>query len=345
MDKHIGIYPILGVTPEYLDDPFDLSQLPVEILPGVTVENTKALFKADSFDTWKGLLAQREFEALQRVRFGIVNRYDPFDLALGSSSETDIQAEAVARYLAGCLRLIRPMQQDASYIRGTILSDSTVRIQGFENPEDMQVLSVQRLFLLRNRDVDRLKRVGPLFVDIMKAKKCWKVIVAAELHESSHFVWRSWKARFSLLCSAIEAIFTSQNGEHRGSLVAMERIKSFLGAKTLIYEPGDMQSTQQQITTTVEDVLSDLYELRNCVAHGDRVPAKFFETVRHDYDQTVVRAEMLSEAASRIVRSSLLQIVEQGMQHHFLDSQTSETFFGGQDLTRSALLKKKKGTP
>ena len=339
MNKHIGIYPIVGVTPGYLDEPFDPSQLPAEILPGVTVENTEALFKPDAFDTWKGWLSKREFEALHRVRFGIVNRYDPFESATGSSSETDRDAEAVVRYLAACLRLIRPMLQEASYIRGSLLPDSTVQIQGFENPEDMQVLSIQKLFLLRNRDVERLKRVGPLFVDMMKAQKSWKVIVAAELHESSQFVWRSWKARFSLLASAIEAIFTSQNRNHQGSLVASERIKWFLGAKTPIYEPGDIQSTQQQMTTTVEDVLADFYELRNCVAHGDRVPARFFQPARFDFDQTVVLAEMLTEAASRIVRASLLQILERGLLGHFSDSSTSETFFGAQNLTRPALRK------
>jgi hypothetical protein len=344
MCQHIGIYPILGVTSRHLDEPFDLSQLPIEILPGVTIEDTEPLFKPDSFDTWRGFLAQREFEALQRVRFGIVNRYEPFDPVIGSSSGTEKNAEAIVRYLAACLRLIRPMRQEASYIRARLLPDSTVRIQGFENPEDMQVLAVQKLFRLRNRDADRLKRVGPLFVDIMKAKKCWKFIVATELHESSQFVWRNWKARFSLLCSAIEAIFTSQSRDHQGSLVAMERIKWFLGATALIYEPGDMQSTEEQMDTTVEDVLSDLYELRNCVTHGDKVPARFFQPARSEYDQSIVLAEMLSEAASRIVRGSLMKILDEGLIDHFLDSPTSEAFFGAQGLTRPALLKKKSGS-
>ena len=208
MCQHIGIYPILGVTPDHLDEPFDLLQLPIEILAGVTIEDTKPLFKPDSFDTWKGFLAKRELEALQRVRFGIVNRYEPFDPVIGSSSGTEKNAEAIVRYLAGCLRLIRPMQQDASYIRGRLL----------------------------------------------------------------------------------------------------------------------------------------LYELRNCVAHGDKVPARFFQPARSEYGDTIVLAEMLSEAASRIVRGSLMKILEENLLDHFLDSPTSEAFFGAQGLTRRVLREKKRGT-
>ena len=114
--------------------------------------------------------------------------------------------------------------------------------------------------------------------------------------------------RDSVWCSAIEALYTSQSADHRGSLVAQERIKWFLGANSPIYELGDIQSSESRPTTTISDILSDLYELRNCVAHGDKTPDKFFQVARTDFDQNVTLAEMLNEAASRIIRGSLLHI-------------------------------------
>ena len=95
-----------------------------------------------------GQLAKRQLESLQRVRFVIVNRYDEFN---GVSGQKQQEAEALAWNVGTCLRLIRPMQQDASLIGGRVLSNETLYVERFDNPEEMTVLSVQKLFRLRNK--------------------------------------------------------------------------------------------------------------------------------------------------------------------------------------------------
>jgi hypothetical protein len=342
MLDRIALYPILGVTGDWLDEPFDLSVLPATILPNVTIEDAKALFHKKSFDLWKSYLAKRELESLQRVRFAIVCRYS--DTYSDPNIESNAAAEKLVRYVGACLRLIRPMQQDASFIRGRFLSDSTLEIQHFEIPVEATVPAVQKLFRLRNRDVVRLQRVIPTFMTATNGD-FWKFRMALELHEWGHFIHAPWKGRFSLWSSALEALYTSNSTEHKGSLVAKERIKWFLGPKTPIYESGDIQIGQPELTIKIEDVVDDLYELRNCVAHGDKTPDKFFAEVRTEYTDSVCLAEALTEAASRIIRGSLLRILEDNLLNDFANGPASEAYFASVGLTRSALYAKLRPKP
>jgi hypothetical protein len=120
-EKLVALYPILGVTGDWLDDPFDLGRLPATVLPVVNIEDGKKFFSPNTFDTWNGYISKREREALEAVRFAIVCRYDD-----DYHDETNKTAETAVRWLAACLRLIRPMPQDAAFIGGRILPDSTI---------------------------------------------------------------------------------------------------------------------------------------------------------------------------------------------------------------------------
>jgi hypothetical protein len=340
VETNIALYPILGVTDDWLGESFDLSALPATILPSVTVEDVRPLFNEKAFDLWKGHLAKRELESLERVRFAIVYRY--CDTYGQPTFQTDPDAEKLVRYVGACLRLIRPMEQDSVVIRGKMLPNATLDVQGFQVPSEIGVPAAQKFFRLRNRDLTRLQKVAPLFL-AAEAGEFWKFKMSVEFHDWGHFMHSYWKARFSLWCSALEALFTSNSPEHKGSLVAKERIKWFLGPKTLIYEPGDAQVglDQPEPTTTIEDVIDDLYELRNSVAHGDKTPDKYLGVARSEYGQDVTLAEAMNEAASRIIRASLLRILEDNLLNEFANGPASEKYFGGHNLTRSKL----KGKP
>jgi hypothetical protein len=158
------------------------------------------------------------------------------------------------------------------------------------------------------------------------------------LYEAGHFQDRFWKSRLFLWSSAVEAIFTSQTSdrEHSGSRVAKARVKWFLGANTKIYAPGDVPSFASQSTPTIGDVIDDLYEVRNCLAHGDKVPDRFFAQTSTD-DGDVNRLETLTEVASFIVRASLLKILKDNLLNHFKGGAESQSYFGANGLVRSML--------
>src|SRR5271166_701748 len=96
----IALYPILGVTGDWLDEPFDLSQLPTPIVPGVTIEDGKTFFNSSAFDLWNGDISKRERESLARVRFAIVCRYD--DDYGGPDYRTNETAEKTVRLMGAC---------------------------------------------------------------------------------------------------------------------------------------------------------------------------------------------------------------------------------------------------
>jgi hypothetical protein len=140
--------------------------------------------------------------------------------------------------------------------------------------------------------------------------------------------------------------FTSHGHEHKGSLVATERIKWFLGPQTPIYEKGDVPDfILNQPHITVADVVGTVYEVRNFIAHGDIVPRKYFETtLREGVGGDVATIEVLGESLSFLVRKSLLRILRDGLLHHFKNAATADAFFSAQGLTKS-LLGKKARTP
>ncbi len=342
MSKNIALYPI-SIAHDWHDEPFDSSVLPAEILPGVTVENIRESLRKDEFEHFRGHLAKRDVEALRAVNSVIICRYETDLYGQGKQ-----EAEATVRNIAACLMLIRPTDQRVGYVHGEIRSDNTLRINGFDTPpDDVNVPLVQKLFAVRNSDLQRLQRVASDFIRGMNGE-FWKFKVPVVLYESGHFGHHYWKGRFALWCSALDAIYTTQPEfdkaqpyEHSGSVVAKARIRWFLGEGTPIYAPGDIQTVDEQPNITVGDVLDDLYELRNSVVHGDKTPDKFFVEKRIADGQSVNWGDVIHEALSFIVRASLLKILEENLLNHFVDGPASQAYFHSHCLVKSLLPKTK----
>lgn len=335
MENKIALYPITAIATNLDDQPFDLSGLPATIVPGVEVEDTSSFLDEDTFGWLDGYLGREDVKAMRAVHYAIVHRYQ--NKMHDPGGESDRDAEELVRNLSACLRLIRPMGQRASFIRGVVQTDGKFQIEYFEHPsEHMDVPPVQRLFLLRNRDLDHFKKLGQDFLDAMKGE-FWKFRMAVQFHEAGHFSHLYWKGRFSLWCSAVEALFTTNSAGHKGSLVAKERIKWFLGPSTSIYAPGDFSTLEPHPNVPIEDVIGDLYKLRNGVAHGDKIPDRFFEESRVDFGQSVKLIAVLEEATSFIIRTSLLRILDDKLLDHFANGPASEAYFGEHGLTSTAL--------
>ena len=292
--------------------------------------------------TWKwveGEIGRHDLKVLEGVKHAIVHRYASSEHGTG---EAEMESARVVHEMAACLRLIRPMRQFALRINGSLQANGVIQIQSFDHPVHlMEIPAVQKGFTLRDRDLRGLRSVAPQFVTAM-AGEYWKFRMPVSLYEAGHFQDREWKARFSLWTSAIEAIFTSQtkDREHSGSFVAKARIKWFLGENTKIYAPGDVPSFMPaQDEPTIGEVIDDLYEVRNCIAHGDKVPDKFFGNPSFSDDGNKLMT--LEEAASFIVRASLLRILTDGLLADFKGGPESQAYFRAHGLVRSQLHKTK----
>jgi hypothetical protein len=331
------LYPVYWIADLVDDEQFDLNRLPFDITENVRLENVSGHFRGGAFALWAESLGQDIVGHLEDVKYALVHRYHT---RLVDEQQQATASETLLRNLAACLRLIRPMRQHALLMRGDIRDeDNSFDVHGFDIPtlHLMEVPVVQRLFKLRNRDADDLRGYAPRFLDGMQGR-FWKFRMAVQFHELGHFQPFDWKARYLLWCSAIESIYSSHNWEHQGSLVATSRIKWFLGDKTSIYPPGDISELLTDPHITVGEVVGDLYAVRNFIAHGDRIPDHFSrEVMRHDFSGAVRKIDVMLEAASFVIRTSLLKILRDNLLDHFAEASAAEAYFGGQGLTRTAL--------
>lgn len=254
MPPKATLYPIYGIE----DDPRAVSPygppaLPVKILTDVGIEDVRALLDAETFEGIAEHFGKYALADVKAVRYALVHRYSSD--ATGQDAALNQQSERLIRNLAACLRLIRPMRQRAGLMRGE-LRNGALRTEFIEHQAPMEVPELHRLFSVRDGDIDLFRAVAGHFLAAM-AGPFWKFRMAIEFHETGYFL-PLWKARYILWCSAIESLYTSENFQHRGSLVATERIKWFLGANTSIYSPGDIPRFMQQANVSVGTIVGDL---------------------------------------------------------------------------------------
>jgi hypothetical protein len=338
------LYPIYGLASVIDDEQFDLTRLPFDITEGVRIEDVKDRFHPGTFDGFKDRLGTSVVDNIKSVRFALVHRYKPEaikvnDEVIGEQQYSD-DSKILVTMIAACLRLIRPMRVEALSMYGRIRDeDGSFDVKGFDIPplHLIEVPDVQKHFNLRNQDADDLRTYAPQFLHAMRGE-FWKFRMAVQFYELGHFQALDWKARYLLWCSAIESIYTSHSWEHQGSLVATSRIKWFLGASTHIYAPGDISNLLVDPKITIDQIVDDLYEMRNFMAHGDKIPDPYFATtLRTGFNGPIRKTEVLLEAASFIVRASLLRILRDGLIQHFADASPAEAYFGAEHLTKSEL--------
>jgi hypothetical protein len=349
--RNFSLYEVYNVAGDADDEHFDATLLPFDIAEGVRIEDISALLRPDTFEFVKERMGSDAVQQLQDVTYAIVHRYSPKSVTDSDGSWIGEEVHSrrssdLVRNVAACLRLLRPMRQSAQLIWGGVRQDETLDVLGFDSPvESHEVPEAQKHFHLRNADAKNLKAYTPEFLRGMGGE-FWKFRMAVQFHELGHFQHSAWKSRYILWASAIESIYTSHNLEHQGSKVAKERIKWFLGAGTSIYGPGDISKLLPQPIITVGDVVDRLYEVRNFIAHGDKIPDHFFQdTLRNGFNGRVNVIEVLMEASSFIIRTSLLRILREGLLERFADAASAEAYFGAAGLTRSQLRKRSSSAP
>lgn len=351
-EMKFSLFPIERIARNWLgvqDDNFDDSILPFEIVDGVFLEDVSQNIRGDEFDYCKRALGTEVTEHLEGVKYAIVHRYpniaeDPKTGKLIFEPDLTKRSETLVQQVIACLRLIRPTVEHAQSMGGKIADDGSFRSFHFENPITFSsALANQKMFAIRTEDIKQLRFYAPLFIAALEGNY-WKFRMGVDMFQSGFLQHTHWKVRFFMWTAALEALFTSHtNAEHRGSLVAKERIKQLLGPSQLVYPKGEIPLFDQDPHLTVEQVIDELYCLRNHIAHGDKVPDYYFNTKgREGMDGSIVsKAEMLSEAASSIVRQCLLTILKGNLIAHFQDEKTSEAYFSSLELTKRILEKRK----
>jgi hypothetical protein len=333
--EKITLYPIHGIAGSFGDDfPFDLSVLPASIIPDVTVEEIPhGLLTPETFSLFGKHISAKTIESFTGIRYAIVHR---FRGGFGTG-DVETQSMTLVRTLSALLRIIRPMRQRFFAIQGTVKPDGKLDVGPFDHPEDyVELPEAHKLFYLRNQDLDTFQRLASCFLRVMN-EEYWPIRLAVQFHDLGHYTFqRYWKLSWFSWIAGIEALFTENDHEHTGQLVIKERLKRLVGADTPVYEQGDVPSFLAQPEQTVAGVVDPIYDLRNYVMHGQRVPEAFYvQDGREGLDGPLRRVEALVEALSFLLRKSIQIAVDPSTVENFKDDNARRAYFS--PLTRTKL--------
>jgi hypothetical protein len=103
------LYPIYWLADAFNDEQFDLNKLPFDVAEDVRIEDVSGRFRKGTFDLFREKLGTDRMDDLKSVRYALVHRYDPKPDEYQQSE----RSEKTVRMLAACLRLIRPLRQNA----------------------------------------------------------------------------------------------------------------------------------------------------------------------------------------------------------------------------------------
>jgi hypothetical protein len=154
--------------------------------------------------------------------------------------------------------------------------------------------------------------------------------MAVQLYEQA-YANHYWKARHILWWAAIEALYGND------STTAQARIYAFFGDNDLtvgydcsIYEKGDIPpiyEKRHRSDHTLGETLPLIYNVRNLSAHGQKVSDPHFIQVPHPFGDTVVLIDVLAEAATFIIRKTVVEILRRGLRDKFKDTDTRDEFW------------------
>ncbi len=292
LDK-ITLYPIHGIAGNFGDDfPFDVSVLPASILPDVTLEKIPpGLLTPEIFGIFREHISAKTIESFTGIHYALVHRFRG-DFGTG---EVETQSMFLVRTLSALLRIIRPMRQRFFAIQGTVKPDGKLEVGPFDHPEDyVELPEAHKLFYLRNQDLRTFQRLAGSFLRVMN-EEYWPIRLAVQFHDLGYYTFqRYWKLSWFSWIAGIESLCTETDDEHTGQLLIKERLKRLIGADTPVYEQGDVPSFLTQPEQTVAGVVDPIYELRNYVMHGQRVPEAFYiQDGREGLDGPLRRVEEL----------------------------------------------------
>ena len=323
---------VIGLDEDPLVGPYQL--LPAENL---TIENVSHLITETTFSVWKSDcgVSKRTANSLESIKFAIVHRRSsssPSDDGLLSPSFSLVGSAA------SCLSLIRPTRRRrVRDIRGLIKSDGTFDAVGFGMLEDLaDVPEIQKIFGVREKDIRLLISILPEFMQLYQTDDDGKMSdyeplrMAVQLYGEGYGL-SYWKARHILWWSAIEALYGSNE------VAAMARIYAFFGNKNLldgyncpIYEKQDIPSyfhASPDSLHTLGKMVPLIYEVRNDSAHGQKVSDVHFVPIPHPLGQGVVGLEAFAEAATFIIRKTVIEILKRGWREGFKDRDTRDDFW------------------
>lgn len=335
----IEFFPIQVDTHGYLSDDPPLSGThTILAAEKLSIENVSHLITPSTFSLWtKDCYVSKETaSALANVEYAIVHHYSS---PTERDAELDGRSTELVNLAVACLLVVRPTRRSrAMNVPGVIRADGTFDPQGFTATHDpAEVPEIQRLFTIRKRDIDLLHSVLPEFIQLYhkdsqgRMKDEYEPLrMAVQLYEQAYAI-SYWKARHILWWSAIEALYGNSEDAAKARIYGLFGDKNLVdGYRCPIYEEGDIPSCYSPSSDSIHTLgkmVPLIYAVRNASAHGQKVPDAHFSPVAHPFGESVVGIDALAEAATFIIRKTIIKILQSGWKDDFKDRESREKFW------------------
>lgn len=290
---------------------FDVSQLPFRITPGVEVADVSSLLPPSEFEYLKEEVGRHQLRYFtSTVKYGFVYQYDlPI---LDDESATKNKTELLNNVFC-LLRLIRPHRRLGG-VKGHVLNGKVTFNETTFPHDTLDVPEAVKLFAVRNKDLVELVRLLPTFLKAMEGAY-WPFRMAVQYYYMGYEV-NDWKGRYLYWgSSALHALYS-----HREQKI-VPRVRAFLGENTLIYEPTEHPDFEflPPNPLTIKDVLDDVNKVRNCIAHGDKIPDRYLAPGggRQTLNGVANFLAVLEDSLSLIIRETLLKILRDNLLESF----------------------------
>jgi hypothetical protein len=311
--------------------PFDTTQLPFEVLQGFEIADVSGLLPPSLFAHMKGEVGPQRMYFLESTRkFALKHQYE-VETPLATISLTpeplEVSADSQMNLVYACLKLIRPTREQGG-VEAERGSNGTIGIRSVSFADGrLDLPEGEKLYALRNRDLDLLRDLIQPFSKAMQGQY-WPFRMAVEYYNRGYAV-NDGKARYLYWgSSALHALYSSNNNK------ITQRVKGFLGADTLVYDPADRPEFEflQPSNLTIGDLIEDINEVRNCVAHGRRIPDQFFTTKRKGLNGDVTSIQVLEDALGFVIRETLLRIIKNDLMEHFRSEKDVSLYWNDRGL-------------
>ncbi len=284
-----------------------LSRTPFPIWGDIAIENVEGLLTAEHFSLWREYIDQRSRKRLASAPVAMVHRYSSDDLVGRREEESkDLLFKVVT-----CLRLIKPTRDEFTAVQAKVGEGGQMDVFSVTPPSHvgLNVPSSEALNQTDVTDLRALNQCAAAFLEMADAGP-------AGFRRAIRFLNLGYQGMQDSVIQlitwviGIESIYrVSDEGMSQDELFS--RIVTLLQAESDIYSDSAMRRYFGDFRLTVGDVLPDLFDLRNRLAHGLWVPDEWKDRSGHSTPggSIVQYADTLREAASYILRKSILQTV------------------------------------
>jgi len=308
--------------------------LPLQIVDSISVADVSNIVQETTFDILSPMFySKSEIDRLRSIRYALLRRFECEDSE--RPLEDEKSADALYRLYLG-LKVIRPTA-GAFQVLHYDLSQTVPRLpRGSRNNRETIVSDCERLNAIRWKDLEALAKFAPSILESLKtpSSPIAQAIQSLEIGYRADFV----NVRHLLWVIGLDALFTSIEWENRGADVAVKRIENFLGRGFEIYPKMESFGFPSLDKLTLGEVLTDVYEFRNNLAHGtwpNKPWARKISRRSADGLDDIYYTTVLSESASSILRGCLKNIfAEEQFVGMFNDKTKMNAYFAQRDLVR-----------